>query len=251
VRILLLSDIHANVEALEASLDAAPEYDRAVNLGDTVGYGASPNEVTDRVRALAWLTVRGNHDKVCSGLEDVQNFNPIAALAAFWTRQNLSPENLEWLRALPQGPMTPEGVEGVQLVHGSPLDEDEYMIVVQDALEPLLSSRVHITFFGHSHIQGGFCYDNGQGRELETGIHVHNKVDKKLVKLTGGVRYLLNPGSVGQPRDGDWRAAFALYNSETHSITFYRVPYDIKKAQQRIVEAHLPERLATRLAMGR
>src|SRR5882672_9915472 len=128
VRVLLLSDIHSNLEALEACMDAAPSYDVLVNLGDVVGYGASPNDVVERSRALGKFFVRGNHDKAVAGLIQLKDFNPIAGLAALWTRDQLTPDNLSWLHALPQGPIQIEGVSQTQFVHGSPLDEDEYVV---------------------------------------------------------------------------------------------------------------------------
>ncbi len=134
VRILLLSDIHSNLEALEACLAAAPPCDRVVNLGDIVGYGANPNEVIERSRSLGKVFVRGNHDKASTGLMELQDFNPIAGMAALWTREQLTPENLEWLRSLPEGPIHLDELPGVQFVHGSPMDEDEYVVTLRDAI---------------------------------------------------------------------------------------------------------------------
>src|SRR5512141_2132145 len=125
----------------------APKYDLAVNLGDIVGYGASPNEVIERSRSLGKIFVRGNHDKACSGLSNMEDFNPIAGLAVIWTRTILRKENLEWLRDLPQGPAPIDGVEGVQIVHGSPIDEDEYLLLLPEALRSLDESEPAITFF--------------------------------------------------------------------------------------------------------
>jgi diadenosine tetraphosphatase ApaH/serine/threonine PP2A family protein phosphatase len=252
VRILIISDIHANLEGLEASLAAAPQHDLVLNLGDIVGYGASPNEVTERSRQLGKTFVRGNHDKACTGVMGVDSFNPVAGLAALWTMKSLTPENLDFLKNLPQGPVKVEGLEQVQLVHGSPLDEDEYIIVQRDAYEPLTKAAAPITFFGHTHIQGGFSV-NGDG--VWTTIRpMYNGKDKKetfALELAPNTRYLLNPGSTGQPRDGDPRAAFLSYEVETNKVTFHRVPYDIKGAQKRILNAKLPDRLALRLADGR
>jgi hypothetical protein len=128
VRILVLSDIHGNLDALEACLATAGDYDAVVNLGDIVGYGASPNEVIERSREVGKYFVRGNHDKASSGLMDLKDFNPIAGLAALWTPDQLTPQNLEWLRSLPQGPVQVPGLPDVQFVHGSPIDEDEYLV---------------------------------------------------------------------------------------------------------------------------
>jgi len=257
MRILLLSDIHANLEALEACLAVAPAHDQVANLGDIVGYGASPNEVSEKSRALGGLLVRGNHDKACTGLTNLEYFNPVAGLAALWTRQNLAPANFEFLRALPNGPVQLEGAgadpeQPVYLVHGSPLDEDEYIISVRDALDVLMRSGVRLTFYGHTHLQGWFGLDAENGAlAMRPGYATSDQFEQMEVELERDAKYLVNPGSIGQPRDGDWRAAFALYDSERYAITFYRVPYDVKGAQKRILAAKLPERLATRLADGR
>jgi diadenosine tetraphosphatase ApaH/serine/threonine PP2A family protein phosphatase len=251
MKILILSDIHSNLEAMEACLAVAPSCDRVFNLGDVVGYGASPNEVVNRSRDLGGLLVRGNHDKACSGITNADDFNPVAALASFWTKQNLTPENLEWVRILPQGPIKPEGVGEVQCVHGSPLDEDEYIIIVRDAYQPLLESSELLTFFGHTHIQGGFSTEDDEWTTIRPVYDTTNESEQFQFQLSKTSKYLINPGSVGQPRDGDWRAAFAVFDSTDYNIMFYRVPYNIEGAQRRIFEAGLPDRLATRLQEGR
>jgi diadenosine tetraphosphatase ApaH/serine/threonine PP2A family protein phosphatase len=251
VRILLLSDIHSNLEALQACLAAAPAHDAAVSLGDVVGYGGNPNEVVERVRSICALHVRGNHDKACTGLTTLDGFNPVAAVAASWTRQALTDENHRWLRALPSGPLSLKTLEGVQFVHGSPLDEDEYLITLQDALEVLLRQSAPVTFFGHTHIQGGFWLYKDRSSEIHPLIEAGNKLAFSELPVERTARYLINPGSVGQPRDGDWRAAFALYDPSLPAVRFYRVPYEIKRAQERIRNAHLPEHLAMRLSVGR
>jgi predicted phosphodiesterase len=251
VRLLLLSDIHSNLEALEACLAAAPAYDLVVNLGDIVGYGANPNEVIERSRRLGKFFVRGNHDKAAAGLMDLKDFNPIAGLAALWTRDQLSGENLEWLRSLPPGPIQVDGLPGAQFVHGSPVDEDEYVVTLRDSLEPLLFSHVPLTFFGHTHLQGSFSTNNTNSDVFRPAYKTVGQSETIEVPVKEGMRYLINPGSVGQPRDGDWRAAFALFDSNDHVVTFCRVPYNLKNAQERILAANLPPRLATRLAAGR
>ena len=281
MRILLLSDIHSNLEALEACLAAAPPNDLVINLGDIVGYGASPNEVTDRSRAMGTVFVRGNHDKACTGVTSLEFFNPVAALAALWTQQTLTPENHAWLRDLPPGPVPIPGPEAkpkeastgknteddadkdksasdtgplqpVFCVHGSPLDEDEYIISLRDALDILMRSNIRITFFGHTHVQGGFALDKETGGAALKPAYVTTDDAESLdLTLEPQTKYLINPGSVGQPRDGDWRAAFALYETVKSVVTYYRVPYDVKSTQERILKARLPERLATRLTEGR
>jgi predicted phosphodiesterase len=251
VRILLLSDIHSNLEALDACLAAAPSYDRVVNLGDTVGYGANPNEVITRARTLGNVFVRGNHDKAVAGLMDLAEFNPAAGLATLWTRSQLTPENLEWLRSLPQGPIRIEELAAVQFVHGSALDEDEYLVNVRDAIEPLLTDSVPLTFFGHTHLQGGFVAEGELSEIYRPGYRTVGQPESSEWPLRKNRRYLINPGSVGQPRDGDWRAAFAVFDSEAWIVSFYRIPYHLRVTQEKILAANLPQRLATRLATGR
>lgn len=259
MRALVLSDIHANLEALNAVLAAAearePKYDELWNLGDLVGYGGSPNQVIDRIRPIETLVVRGNHDRVCCGLTSPNSFNPVARNAALWTRNELTPANLAWLRAVPQGPVNPAR-EGITLSHGSPLDEDQYILNMRDAWAPLQQMLTPVTFFGHTHIQGGFSQRDHEWHELRpqfpsADASQDTHTSSWTLRLHAGTRHLINPGSVGQPRDRDWRAAFALFDSDACEITFYRVPYDLVASQGRILMAGLPERLATRLREGR
>jgi diadenosine tetraphosphatase ApaH/serine/threonine PP2A family protein phosphatase len=276
MRALILSDIHANLEALNAVLAAVRDlagdgsgYDEVWNLGDVVGYGGSPNEVIDLVRPLATLNVRGNHDRVCGGLASALGFNPIARAAAIWTHSELTPNNLEWLNSLSQGPIFPEHV-GVCCAHGSPLNEDQYILSMRDAWAPLQQMPTPVTFFGHTHIQGGFSQEGTGWHEIRPGYpsqngrnqngrgqngHSQNERECWRLELPAGTRHLINPGSVGQPRDFDWRAAFAMYEEAqgdtAASVTYYRVPYDLTASQGRILMAGLPERLAARLREGR
>ncbi|MBV9436732.1 MAG: metallophosphoesterase family protein [Acidobacteria bacterium] len=251
MRVLVISDIHANLYALDACMEAFPAYDVVWNLGDVVGYGANPNEVIARVCELGKIFVRGNHDKACSGVSDLTGFNPVAALAAIWTKQTLSPANLEWLKVLPQGPIKPNEEVNVACVHGSPVDEDQYVINVHDALEPLTHPIAGHTFFGHTHLQGGFCKNGGEIHALRPAFRDPKHPQRIEFKLEDGVQYMINPGSIGQPRDGDPRAGFALYDTDEELVIFYRVPYDIHAAQRDIRQAGLPPRLAERLVDGR
>lgn len=252
VRLLLLSDIHSNLEALEACLDAAPEHDAVANLGDVVGYGGSPNEVVELVRAMDPISVRGNHDRCCCGLEDTSHFNPAAADAANWTRAELADSHLDWLRQLPRGPLQDADWEDVQFVHGSPLDEDTYIASEFSARAALEISPFHLTFFGHTHIQGAFARPRlvAEALPLER-VRSASRLHISRLKLNPKMKYLVNPGSVGQPRDYDRRAAFAIYDSKKQEILFCRVPYDIALAQERILQAGLPRGLAIRLEDGR
>jgi predicted phosphodiesterase len=245
VRYLILSDIHGNWEALKAVLaDADSKYDRIVCCGDVVGYGADPDAVTEWVRENVAHIVRGNHDKACAGLEDLEWFNPVARLSALWTQQAMQPGNLDYLRDLPRGP---ERVDGFEILHGSPVDEDEYVVSEQDAAQiaPYLDSSV--SFFGHTHLQGGFlCHRNGVMRLTR----VRDTSEAETLELEQDLNYLINPGSVGQPRDGDPRAAYALYEPGARLVTLCRAPYNIAAAQAKILEAGLPELLALRLSAG-
>ena len=252
MRLLLFSDIHGNLEALEACLDAAPEHDAIANLGDVVGYGGSPNQVVELLRTMDPINVRGNHDRACCGLADTSNFNPIAADAANWTRAELSHDNSDWLRHLPRGPLHDAAWKGVQFVHGSPLDEDTYIASEYSARAALELSRFHLTFFGHTHIQGAFARPRqvAEPQTLER-LNSASRLQISRLKLDPKIKCLVNPGSVGQPRDYDRRAAFAIYDSDEREILFYRVPYDIALAQERILQAGLPRMLAVRLEDGR
>ena len=251
MRILILSDIHANLEALEACLEEAPEYDRVFNLGDVVGYGADPNEVTKRARELGEVFVRGNHDKACSGIISLEGFNPVAAQAVMWTREHLTAENLEFLRTLPQGPATP--LDKLQCVHGSPRDEDEYVLMRREAYSILGHSPMPLIFFGHTHVQGAYWIDDAKESEGTVAPRYASLKGRQhhALPLAATSKYMINPGSIGQPRDGDPRAAFALFNTEARVVTFHRAPYDVMRAQKKIISAGLPGHLAARLAEGR
>jgi predicted phosphodiesterase len=247
MRHLILSDIHANNTALDAALEAAKgKWDKFVCLGDVVGYGPDPNEVIDRIRELRAVTIRGNHDKASSGLADAEDFNPVARNVALWTRAQLRPENKEWLERLPIGPVT---IDGFTIAHGACRDEDEYVFAPAQALDSLLDARSPVTFFGHTHLQGGFTLHNDQVGVL----HFKPAGGGPFSTLTieQGTTYLLNPGSIGQPRDGDTRAAFAIADLENHSVEFWRIEYDIEAVQKRMQAAELPEPLIQRLSFGR
>jgi len=239
------------LEALEACLVAAPPTDVTVNLGDIVGYGASPNEVTERARGLAGVFVRGNHDKVVAGIDSVENFNPIAGVAALWNREQIDSEHLSWLRELPKGPVALNEIAGLQFVHGAPDDEDRYVVTPEDAASQLIKAGAAITFFGHTHIQGAFQLEENVVRTVHPTYETVAKQEAWGLPLKEGLNYMINPGSIGQPRDGDWRAAFAVFDSVQRVVTFFRVPYEVRLAQEKIFAAHLPARLATRLTAGR
>ncbi len=245
MRYLILSDVHANWEALQAVLEhARGRYDEILCCGDLVGYGADPEAAVAWARQNARVIVRGNHDKAAIGLEDIEWFNPAAAYAAQWTQRQLSPQNLEFLRQLPRGPVA---VSGFQILHGSPVDEDDYLISPHEAAAVYGYLAAPVSFFGHSHLQGGFLL--GPEGAAEIGPVPARRTSIEL-ELPAGRACLINPGSVGQPRDGDPRAAYVIYVPEERRVTYYRVPYDLATAQRKILQAGLPEALALRLAYG-
>jgi len=250
MRALIISDVHSNLEALDAVLKLAPAHDTMWNLGDTVGYAANPNEVIERLSRLPGVSIRGNHDRACASQEEMDDFSPVADRAVQWTRQVLSRNYREWLQRLLPGPVPLQG-RALSCVHGSPIDEDEYLVSDDDAAIALEATDARITFFGHTHKQVGFATDGDQLCVLEPLFSSDNEPDDYEVPLRSGLRYLLNPGSVGQPRDGDWRAAFAIYDEARSLFTWYRVPYDFLKTQDSIRRAGLPEFLAARLRQGR
>jgi predicted phosphodiesterase len=246
VRYLILSDIHSNWEALQTVLsDAQGRYDEILCCGDLIGYGADPNRVVQWARENCKLVVRGNHDKACAGMDDLEWFNPVARQAAMWTHDALDPENLAYARALPRGPLS---CDGFQLLHGSLPDEDEYVVGGVEAADAFAYLDSRVAFFGHTHLQGGFIWNHSR---VETIGRVPLKSSGQRLDISPECAYLVNPGSVGQPRDGDPRAAYLLYDGREPFLVYRRVPYDIGAAQAKIHGAGLPSILADRLSAGR
>jgi predicted phosphodiesterase len=246
VRYLIVSDLHGNWQALEAVLrDSEGRYDCTLCCGDLVGYGADPNKVVDWVRTNCSVVVRGNHDRACTGQDDLEWFNPVARSAAVWTQQTLSPENAQFTADLPRGPIA---IENFQVVHGSPFDEDEYVLAADEAGQAFSYLECRLAFFGHTHVQGGFIWNHSR---VETIPRVAPRSDRQILEIDPDCAYMVNPGSVGQPRDGDARAAYVLYDSGAKILAYHRVEYDVATAQQKIREAGLPPILADRLSVGR
>ena len=251
MRALILSDIHANIDALEAVLAAVSRetYDQLLVLGDLVGYGASPNEVVDRVFELSPdVLIRGNHDKAASGIEPPHHFNQVAAEAAQWTLETLTDTNRERVASLPKGPVMVDDV--VEVCHGTPFDEDVYIFDQDDALRALDAASRHVCFFGHTHLPVAFQHSD-EDASLDVVIPELCSPEPTGVVLDAARKHLVNPGSVGQPRDGDPRAAYAVYDADAASVEILRVAYRVDLAQQKIVDANLPESLARRLGVGR
>lgn len=269
MRYLILSDIHANADALQAVETAtAGKYDRVVCLGDLVGYGAEPNQVIDWMRERATVVIRGNHDRIAAGLDDVTLLNESARAAILWTQKALTPENRDYLASLPPGPQTIDG--DFQIVHGSPADEDEYLFLTSQFARVFPRLETTVSFFGHTHVQGGFLGRRSLQVEvpLETQEPGHltaqhrgfsgifevdrmplNRTEAEFRLITGAF-HLLNPGAVGQPRDRNVRAGYCLYDSERQVVLYGRAAYDVASAQAKILKAGLPERQAERLAVG-
>lgn len=247
MRYLVLSDIHANLEAYETVMDAARPlgWDRVVILGDLVGYGADPNAIVERVRELApHACIRGNHDKVGAGIETAEGFNAVARSAIRWTHDALTDDNRAWLAALPMGPTRVD--EAFEICHGTPFDEDAYVFDDLDALRSLHTAKHPLCLFGHTHVQVAYSLTRSQ-----FAVETTSAARPHALTIAAESRYLVNPGSVGQPRDGDPRAGFAIVDAEAATLTLFRIPYPIAEAQARIVAAGLPEILAERLGVGR
>ncbi len=243
MRYLVLADIHANLQALDAVLaDAAAQgYDQALVLGDLVGYGADPAAVLDRIGGLdSAAMIRGNHDKVCAGLESAEHFNETARRSIEWTAATLSVAHLATLAALPRGPLLV--ADALEICHGAPFDEDYYVFDSDDASAALDAASAQLCLFGHTHVPAVFSTP-------EDPMQPRGPQDDTLALPSTGPA-LVNVGSVGQPRDGDPRAAYGLLDLDAGTLKLCRVVYDVQTAQARIRRAKLPEWLAERLARG-
>lgn len=217
----LISDVHGNMPALEAVLDDMPEVDAYVNAGDVVGYNPYPSECVEAVRDRGIATVQGNHDRAVAG-DTSFGFHSDAGRAVEWTQENVDDETLDWLGELPAERETVVSGVRVKIVHGAPGDPDRYTFP-RDFSESLLEGE-DVLVLGHTHVQAKREYDEG---------------------------VVVNPGSVGQPRDNDPRAAYALLDTETHEVELRRVEYPVSQVQDEIRRVGLPESLAERLAEGR
>ena len=245
MQFLILSDPHANWHALEAVLADVPgKSDQIICCGDLLGYNPQPERVLEWTRAHCASVIRGNHDKVVAGLEDLEWFNEVAQTAARWTIEQLQPEQIEYLRNLPMGPVT---LDHFQICHGSPRHEDEYIATAREAAPCFCYCELPLLFFGHTHLQGGFFLKGGR---VGTIPAVRPRESESTWRLEPDTVYMVNPGSVGQPRDGDRRAAYATYDSEERVISLRRVEYSIQKTAEEIKAAELPDVLAFRLFQG-
>ena len=236
----IFADIHANEPALDAVLGALEKegVDRLLCLGDLVGYGADPRACVERIRGLGMPVIAGNHDWAVAGRLGLEYFNPHARAAVLWTREQLAPDDLAWLAGLE----TRQIHGAFTLAHGTVHEPDafEYMTTGYDAYRSFLAMETDVGFVGHSHVPVAFFFD---------GTSVTYSVEPELE--TAGRRVLANPGSVGQPRDEDPRAAYLIYDEDAHRIHLRRIAYDIEAAAERILAAGLPAILAERLHIGR
>lgn len=241
MKLAIVADIHSNLHAFTAVLAEIDKRgaDRIFALGDIVGYNAYPSEVMDLLIQRNISSIMGNHDIVCSGLENPIWFNPAARVAALWTRKKLSDEKRELLRNLPNEAKLQERIYAV---HGSPMSRDDYIMDLMDALnsfQHLPDKSISICLYGHTHIPAIYS-DHGPSHDSLRGKYT-------LVKRN---RYLINPGSVGQPRDSDPRASFAILDTEELVLEIIRVDYDIQAAMSAVIKAGLPQFLAERLQVG-
>jgi predicted phosphodiesterase len=245
VQFLILSDIHANWHALEAVLkDAKGGYEQSVCCGDLVGYNANPDQVTRWVRDNCLTVIRGNHDKVVAGIEDLEWFNDVAQAAARWTIAEMDDEQRKYLHDLPVGPRK---TEHFHIWHGSVADEDEYVTCAGEAGPHFKEFELALAFFGHTHLQGGFF---AKGSRVGSLPPVGRDESERTIELEPDLLYMVNPGSVGQPRDGDPRAAYAIYDSDRKLVTLRRAEYPVAKTALEIQQAGLPEVLGIRLFHG-
>jgi predicted phosphodiesterase len=241
MRIAIFSDIHANLEALEAVLRDAEEQKctHFVCLGDVVGYNANPHECLLRVQEMDCPIVKGNHDEQAAELESSRDFNELAEHAIEWTRDHLTDEDKQWLRDL----RLQRQVRDFTIVHAT-LDTPAqwgYVFNNLDAAASFTYQHTPVCFFGHTHVPMAFIRE-------EAGVQ-RTRVDQLRIDATK--KYFINVGSVGQPRDGDWRAAYCVYHADNECVEQRRVKYDLPTAQQKIVDAGLPHLLAERLGIGR
>jgi diadenosine tetraphosphatase ApaH/serine/threonine PP2A family protein phosphatase len=247
VKYAIISDLHANLEALQAVLDdASPKVDAVVCLGDIVGYNANPHECLRIVRETCAVVISGNHDQAACGARRYDDFNDWAREAMDWTRQQLSAAEVGYLRILPG--TAPFG-NGWLAAHGSPRDTDEYLFDApgfEMAFDSLRRLRPDMRgcFVGHTHLPMIWACSS-EGRVVQV------RAESRTVRLDPACRHIVNPGSVGQPRNGNPLAAYAILDEEAVTIEFRRVPYDIPAAQEKIYDAMLPPLLAERLAIGR
>ena len=241
MRYAVVSDVHGNLDALEAAFALVREDDALLCLGDIVGYGPQPNECVERIRARATATVLGNHDVAAIDDFGLAYFNPAAKEAMKWTQRVLSPENRAWLDGLGYEFRMPDFL----LVHGAPINYFEYILDKAAAARAFAATDAPLIFVGHTHIAE--VYGLRPDGEIE---HRHLQQGGEF-RLEDGMRYLVNVGSIGQPRDLNPRCSLGFYDAAARTVTISRVEYPIGRVQEKIHDVHLPETLARRLVVGR
>ncbi|BCM90598.1 hypothetical protein IAD21_02452 [Abditibacteriota bacterium] len=248
MRILIVADIHANHFALSAVLEAAPPHNALVCLGDIVGYGAQPNECCDELRERGALCILGNHDAAVLGDEIGQRFNAIGQASTHWTQSILTPRNRDFLQSLPLH--LAHETWGFEAVHGSLVQPlEEYIQGIHSARPTWERMRFDLCFFGHTHRAASLAELNVAGRRYQTEIHEWKEGGRFSIRGDGW-KTLVNPGSVGQPRDGNPLARFALFDTNSREVEIFAVKYDIESARRSIAAAGLPLKLSDRLALG-
>ncbi|HNT76313.1 MAG TPA: metallophosphoesterase family protein [Anaerolineae bacterium] len=243
MRYVVISDIHGNFPALQAVLAHAQPFDAIMCLGDIVGYGPNPNECIERIREFEYVAIAGNHDWGAIGRADLYIFNNDARQALYWTRQELTPDNTTFLTELPK---TLRVGEKVLLAHGSPREPIwEYLVDMRSAKENFMKYDFELCLVGHTHLPMMFEWE----AEVEQSRIFLPDLESPL--SLEGRRMIINPGSVGQPRDGNPQASYAILDTETWTWMPRRVPYAVEITQERMRARDLPVRLIDRLAMGR
>jgi predicted phosphodiesterase len=243
MRFAIISDVHSNLEALNSVLERIDSIgvDNIICLGDMVGYNADPDRCVELIRKRDIKSVLGNHDSRVCGFEEPDDFNPVARTALLWTRRNITDDNLEYLKTLPRR-LTFN--DDALAVHGWVNNTDMYILSQSDAMTNFklleMEELYRLCFFGHTHIRVTYAM-----KEMATFSTM-----EESVRLLAETYYLINPGSVGQPRDYDPRASFLIYNTEEREVRFFRTDYDVDKCRSKIVKAGLPNSLAERLIIG-
>lgn len=243
MKIIIFSDVHGNLEALRSALRFIERYPdaRIYSLGDIVGYGANPKECISEIRKTVHISLAGNHDHAAIGLTSIEYFNPFAREAVIWTSKHLDEKDKRYLLDIP---VYMDLDQKIFLVHSSPFEPEQwhYIISIIDAKRNFAFFKEQLCFVGHSH------------SPMVIGLSPNGDLfqeNEEIIQLKAENRYIVNVGSIGQPRDGDWRACLVIYDDESRIIEFKRIEYDVQTAQEKILEAGLPDLLAQRLLYGR
>ena len=241
MKYIIISDIHGNLEAFRAVMETFPSGEGIsfICLGDIIGYGANPNECIDKVKTLGAVSIIGNHEAAVLGKTDILYFNEYAAAAVLWTKDNLDKVGKDYIAKLPYVHTDKK----ITASHGTLHSPEEfiYMVSASSAMHTFREMKTNICFVGHSHVPGTYVLRDGK---------VFEALSSKM-KIEKGLKYIINAGSIGQPRDNDNRACYCIYDTEKEQVEFKRVEYDVKEARKKIIDAGLPEVLGERLLYGR